>query len=129
MKKITLSILVVLAVSALLAPIATAQGFQLPTISVNPASYDFGQVPTFGVASIKITVTNSGDLALIVDAVKTKAPFQDNATSFTVPAHSSRNIEIYFFPTAQTTYSSVCTIQSNAHNAPVLNIPLTGEGI
>ena len=108
---------------------ATAGEFLLPIISVEPASYDFGSVPIGALSPAALLVTNSGDAPLFVNAVKTKAPFGDGATSFTVPGHSSRRVNIYFAPTSPGTFNSVCTFQSNAHNAPVLNVPLSGVGV
>jgi hypothetical protein len=108
---------------------ATAGEIMLPVISVEPGSYDFGPVPLFALASGYIRVINSGDMPLVVNAVKTKAPFLDGATSFTVPGHSSRRVLIGFAPTVLGPASGVCTIQSNANNAPVLNVPLSGEGV
>jgi hypothetical protein len=104
-------------------------GLLLPIITVQPTSYDFGSVPLNAIATGYLLVTNEGDAPLIVNAVKTKAPFLDGATSFTVPAHSSRRITIGFAPTVLGPAYGYCTIQSNAHNAPVLNVPLSGVGV
>jgi len=129
MKKIALSCIVLLSAALLFAVPASADSFLLPIISVSPASYDFGPVPVYAIASADFLVTNSGDVPLVVSAVKTKAPFMDNATSFTVPGHSSRRITIYFAPTALGSYTGVCTILSNAANLPTYNIGLAGEGV
>ena len=129
MKKLAFGLLALTISLGLLSTAASAQGFLLPIITVEPGSYDFGPVPIGAIASADLLVTNSGDLPLIVNAVKTRAPFNDNATSFTVPGHSSRRVSIAFIPTAVGTFSSVCTFQSNAANEPVLNVPITGTGI
>jgi hypothetical protein len=109
---------------------AHAGGLELPIISISPSSYDFGNVPVSAVAAGSITVTNlSADSDLVVDAVKTKAPFSDDTTSFTLAPGHSRVINLAFAPTAPVTYNSVCTIQSNASNGTVKHIPLTGTGV
>jgi hypothetical protein len=105
-------------------------GLPLPQISVTPASYDFGNVPIGAVASGALLVKNIGGGTLIVDAVKTKAPFLDGvSSSFTLGPGRSRRVNIGFAPTAPVQYNSVCTFQSNAANTPVLNVPLTGWGV
>ena len=127
MKKIALSLALLTAL--LVGSLALAGGgLLLPVISVEPGSYDFGSVPLGAAATGYLLVTNSGDAPLIVNAVKTKAPFMDGETSFTVPAHSSRRITIGFAPTVPGSANGYCTIQSNAHNAPVVNVPLSGFG-
>jgi hypothetical protein len=103
---------------------------QLPLISVTPSSYDFGEVPVGAVAQGNLLVTNdSADSPLIVKAVKTKAPFSDGATSFTLQPGQSRRVRIAFAPPATGQYNSYCTFVSNAANAPVLNVPLSGTGV
>ncbi|GJM43992.1 MAG: hypothetical protein DHS20C21_08340 [Gemmatimonadota bacterium] len=109
---------------------ADAQGLQLPLISVTPTSVSFGNVPVYAVATESIVVTNdSADSPLVVSAVKTKAPFSEAVTSFTLQPGESRRIDIAFAPTATVSYNGTCTIQSNANNAPVLHVPLSGTGI
>jgi hypothetical protein len=109
---------------------AYAGEIQLPLISVTPTSYDFGQVPVYAVAQGALLVTNdSADSDLIVTAVKTKAPFSDGASSFTLGPGQSRRVSIAFAPPAPGQYNSYCTFISNAANHPVLNVPLSGTGV
>lgn len=112
------------------APTADAQGLQLPLISVSPTSLDFGNVPVNSIATQSILVTNdSADSPLTVSNVKTKAPFSETVTSFVLQPGQSRRIDISFAPTATVQYNSACTISSDAHNQPLLVVPLTGWGI
>lgn len=121
--------LAVLGIALLAGQSTQANGFQLPTISVSPTSVNFGSVPVGAVASQDIIITNgSPDLPLTVNAVKTKSPFSDNATSFTVPPSGSHTITVAFAPSSPIAYNGVCTIQSNATNSPTLNVPLSGMG-
>ncbi len=129
MKKLALG-LALLIVGLGLSGTAAVGQIMLPVISVEPASVDFGSVPVGALAHADIVVYNlSPDTPLSVKAVKTKAPFGDNATSFTVPPNGSRRVTITFAPSAPGTYNDVCTILSNAHNAPTLNVPLSGTGV
>lgn len=128
MKKLAIG-LAILVIGLGLSGAAQADEIELPVISVSPASYDFGNVPLNAVATGSLMVSNTGGSPLVVSAVKTKAPFGDNATSFTIQPGQSRRVDIYFAPTAATTYNSWCTFQSNAHNAPLLSVPLSGTGV
>jgi hypothetical protein len=107
-----------------------ADSLPLPQISVTPASYDFGNVSIHAGKTGTLVVKNIGGGTLLVDAVKTKAPFTDRVTSpFTLGPGQSRRVLIGFLPTQPIEYNSVCTFQSNAANGTVLNVPLTGWGV
>ena len=95
---------------------------------MTPSSYDFGTVPVGAVAQGSLLVRNTGGAPLIVNNVKTKSPFADGATSFTVPAGGSRRVNIAFAPPAAGQYNSYCTIESNASNNNLVIIPLSGTG-
>ncbi len=129
MKKLALALTILTLVAGFAGNAAaqTGGGLELPLIAVEPGSYDFGLVPLGAGAIGYLVVSNpSHDATLTVSAVKTKAPFSDGATSFTIPPLGSRRVMIYFLPLAPGSYESVCTFQSNAANAPVLNVPLSG---
>lgn len=128
MKKLALGFALLVAAFGFAGARVHAQGIPLPTISVSPSSYDFGNVPVGAVANTTLTVTNTGGGTLNVTAVKTKAPFGDNATSFSLGAGQSQQVIVTFAPSAPVQYNSVCTFQSNANNAPVLHVPLAGMG-
>lgn len=126
MKRFTL-VLLALGIGLFGGPVH-ADGLQA-VISVQPASYDFGNVPVNAVATASLLVSNTGNAPLVVSAVKTKVPFGDNATSFTLQPGKSRRVDITFIPPAPGQYSGGCTFQSNAGNAPLLNVPLSGTGV
>lgn len=128
MKKLILS-LMFLSICACAFSTAIGGGYQLPIISVTPDPYDFGNVPIGAIASGELTVSNSGDLPLIVTAVKTKAPFGDGARSFTVPGGESRKVKIWFRPTEVGYVTDYCTILSNAANDPSYDAVLEGTGV
>jgi hypothetical protein len=128
MKKLTLALgLAVIAIAATSVGVQS-QGIPLPQIQVTPSTYDFGTVPVGAVAQGNLLVTNTGGGPLIVNNVKTKSPFADGASSFTLQAGQSRRINIAFAPPAPGPYSSYCTIDSNASNNPLVIIPLSGTG-
>ena len=128
MKRLAVSLALVALVLAA-AGVHARDTFPAPQISVTPASYDFGNVPIGAVSPGTLMVKNIGSGTLIVRAVKTKAPFFDGATSFTLGAGQSRRVNIGFAPTAPVQYNSVCTFVSNAFNGTVLSVPLTGWGV
>ena len=118
-----------LAALALSAVGAQAQGIPLQQIQVTPSSYDFGDVPVYAVAQGTLTVKNVGGAPLVVTQVKTKLPFGDNATSFTVMPGKSKNITILFAPQSPGAASGYCTINSNDPSNPLVIIPLSGFGV
>lgn len=126
MKKLAAGL--VLVALALTAVGAYAQGIPLPQISVTPTSYDFGVVPVGAVAQGALLVTNTGGGILTVNNVKTKLPFSDGASSFTLHAGQSRRVNIAFAPPAPGQYNSYCTIDSNASNNQLVIVPLSGTG-
>jgi hypothetical protein len=128
MKKLAIGLmLLLLCVGA--TSIGNADEILLPIISVEPDPYDFGQVPLYSIARGTLIVSNSGETPLIVESVKTRAPFSDGATSFTVPPGGSRKVMISFQPTSVGVVSGPCTFISNAANEPTLTVTLTGEGV
>jgi hypothetical protein len=128
MKKLALGLMLLL-IGVGATSIGNADEFLLPIISVEPDPYDFGQVPLNAIARGVLVVSNSGDMPLIVESVKTRAPFSDGATSFTVPPGGSRKVMISFRPTTVGVVSGPCTFISNAANDPTLTVTLTGEGV
>jgi len=129
MKKLVFTFVLALAALGLTGSALRADGLQLPVISVTPAAYDFGNVPVGALATGYLVVSNTGDLPLVVSAVKTKAPFNDDSSTFTVQPGQTRRITISFAPGATIQYNGVCSISSNAYNAPLLNVPISGMGV
>jgi hypothetical protein len=100
-----------------------------PIISVTPSSVAFGQVPLFAIASTGLTVTNTGDEELQIFFIRTWAPFLDSEAYGCILAPGQyKKMQVGFAPTAVGQFSSSCSFMSNAQNASVLNVPLTGEG-
>jgi hypothetical protein len=128
MKRLALT-LMALTICVIALSTAIADEFKLPIISVTPNPYDFGQVPIGAIANGSLLVSNNGDMPLIVTAVKTKAPFGDGATSFTVPPGGSRRVKIWFQPTSEGYFTGPCTFLSNAANDPAYTATLNGEGV
>jgi len=127
MKRLTLGLLALGFGLALAGAPAHTQGLAA-VISVDPASHDFGTVPVSAVATASLMVSNTGNAPLVVSAVKTKAPFGDNATSFTIQPGQSRRVDILFAPQSPGVYNDNCTFQSNASNGALFHVPLSGTG-
>ena len=130
MKTLKLAAGLACALLALSAVEVHAQGIQLPIIEVTPSSVDFGDVPIGAVAQQSIMIKNlSADSPLTVKQVKTKLPFGDTApTPFTIQPGQSRRVNLAFAPQSTGAHSGYCTIVSNASNARVVNVPLSGTG-
>jgi hypothetical protein len=129
MRKIVVSLALACVVLVASGSVALAQ-LQGPLISVNPTSYDFGQAPLYTVTSFVLTVYNTGDAPLTVYSVKTRAPFIDSVSApFIIAPGGHAKINVGFAPTQVGVFSGVVTLDTNAWNTPVVNVPLTGEGI
>lgn len=124
MKKLALSlVMLTLAFSAF-----AVSAHAAANISVTPASHDFGTVPVNALAQVNMLVTNTGDATLNVTSIGTAAPFLVSGTTFSLAPGKSRKIVVGFAPTAPIHYMGNLTIQSNAANAPTLNVALSGWG-
>ncbi len=105
----------------------TAQG---QTVSLSPTTLNFGNV-VFGSTSAikKVTLTNTGSVALSITSIVASANFvETNTCGSSVSAGAKCTISVAFSPTATGAYSGTVTITDNASNSPQ-TIALVGTGI
>ncbi len=108
-----------------------------PAVSLSPTSLSFGdqQVNTTSAAST-VTLTNSGNAALIINSIGLSGPNRgDFAQSNTCPSSSSTlaagascTINVTFTPTATGSRSANVTITDNASGSPQ-SVALSGTGV
>jgi hypothetical protein len=108
-----------------------------PLISVTPSSFDFGSVVVGQTSSPQsFVVTNTGGANLIIFAVTIKGPFalefriiSNTCTVSTLAPGATCTIIVVFAPTTVNHASASLVITSNAANAPMLGVPLEGNGV
>ncbi|MBX7223810.1 MAG: choice-of-anchor D domain-containing protein [Blastocatellia bacterium] len=102
-----------------------------PAIAVNPPSISFGNVTINQTSSQTMTITNTGNDVLTVNAVSvTGQGFQVQGVpsgSFQVQAGSSQSFQVTFAPTSTGNFSGAVTINSNARNQQTVTASLTGS--
>jgi len=100
-----------------------------PGISVNPTSLPFGQVTVGSIATLPLTVTNTGDANLVISQVTCPQGFStDFPGTATLGPGAQEQLSVTFSPTAQQTYSDNLQIGSNAPTSSTV-VPVSGEGV
>jgi len=100
------------------------------TLSVNPASFNFGSVNIGSGVSQPISVTNSGTANVTISNVSVSGPgFDASGASGTVlsPGQST-TLNVTFTPATTASVTGSVTIPSNAANSPA-SISLSGTGV
>ena len=123
--------LVVLAATDFLLAAQQAQG---PELSVSPTTIDFGIVPVGTTASQVLTLTNTGDQTLTIDAADvtldagTGAPFAADATfPVEVSPFSSGSLTLTYTPSEAASTSATLSFTSNSTTNPG-TVSLQGTG-
>jgi hypothetical protein len=112
----------------------TGLGTAPPAVSVSPSSLTFSsQLVSTPSAPTVITLTNTGDLMLLVNGVvfsgtNTSDFSQTNDCTSGLPGGSSCAINVIFTPGATGTRSAILSIINNAANSPQ-TIAVSGNGI
>ena len=116
--------------------LSQAQQESPPSVSLNPASLDFGdQVVKRPSKPQRITVTNSGGKLLYVNSATitgdNRSDFSltnDTCTGATIAPGKSCVLDVAFTPTATERRAATLTLNDNAPDSPQ-QIALTGNGI
>ncbi len=105
----------------------TAQG---QTVSLSPTTLNFGRVAFGSTGAVKkVTLTNTGSVALSITSIVASANFiETNTCGSSVSAGAKCTISVTFSPTETGAYSGAVTITDNANNSPQM-IALVGTGI
>ncbi|MGB8128207.1 MAG: choice-of-anchor D domain-containing protein [Candidatus Angelobacter sp.] len=113
-----------------------------PTVSVNPASIDFGAIPLQYFAGIAVNVSNTGpceDLAatltvtgaeyLLTTGNPTTIPTSNPPINTTIPSGTSQSFTVVFAPTTLGIAGGTLTITSNDPANPSVSVPLAGNAV
>jgi outer membrane protein assembly factor BamB len=101
-----------------------------PVINV-PSSYNFGTRRVGSSNTWILTIQNQGAQALVVDSARfTSSAFsiESGVLPVSILPLASRNVRVWFFPSAAVAYTDTMKIYSNAGNLPVAPIALSGQG-
>jgi hypothetical protein len=109
-------------------PLATA-GVQLTTVTVNPASLDFGHEGYNTISAVQtVTLTNTGGIALAVGQIATTGDFATgNCSNITLNAGARCDISVTFTPTQAGARSGRLIIPANVDGFSIA-VPLIGTG-
>lgn len=102
-----------------------------PAIAVDPTEHDFGVVSIGQSSTITFTATNTGAAPLALSKYLLSGasnPYRVTAQSVTLDPEQSSTFTVTYKPTDEAVSVAVLTLESDAANAPALQIPLTGQG-
>lgn len=107
-----------------------------PRINVNPGQLDFGNVSLYEEKTRNISVSNVGDVALIVSTPQiaggSTSPFSliMGEQGFTIPPNdTARTISIEFVPKFPNNFSDTLYIRANDPEDSLMHVLLTGTGV
>jgi hypothetical protein len=102
-----------------------------PEISVNPTSYNYGDITVNDSDSVYVKIINTGDGDLsVTDIVPQDADLVTlSATSFTISSNDSDSVLVKIFPTATGTVYDTLTITNNDADEGSLEVPLEVNGL
>jgi len=99
-----------------------------PAIEVVPTVLEFGELFVENSLTLPLEVRNFGTETLIVHGITTGDPAVTvTPTTLTLPADSSQIVDVSFTPTVPGVLQSILTIDSNAPNGPLLEVPTVGS--
>lgn len=104
---------------------------RLPTakIAVDPPALDFGPTAVGTSVTLPVTVSNPGELDLVVSNILIGAgEFSVDNASFTIPEGGSLVINVSFSPSSAMVFDNSMTIVSNAVNSWAGTLPVRGIG-
>jgi ribulose-5-phosphate 4-epimerase/fuculose-1-phosphate aldolase len=102
-----------------------------PEISVNPTSYDYGNITVNDSDSVYVKIVNTGDGSLSVTDINwiTAAQIAVNDTDFTISANDSDSVLVYFKPQSAGAKVDTLTIVNNDADESNLEVPLAATGV
>jgi parallel beta-helix repeat protein len=109
-------------------------GASVPTISVSPASYSFGNIQVGSSSAAQtFTITSTGVADLVIGAIALTganasefSKLNDNCSGRTIAPSNSCTIQAVFSPTSTGVKTANLSIPSNA---PTANVPLIGASV
>ncbi len=101
-----------------------------PDIVVTPTSLDYGPVFIGGVSNKTLEIENDGtDVLTVSSLVTTHADYTTSVANAVIPPGTSQAIIVSYAPTSTGQNPATLTLTSDDPDEPVIDIPLTGEGL
>ena len=107
-----------------------------PEIEVTPSSYNFGDVEWKASDTAILTISNTGDESLSISGITINDDFNvfsSDIDPLSLPINllpgEFREIVLSFTPNAIQTYEGSLVIESNDADEPIVEIPLSGNGV
>ena len=105
----------------------------IPGISVNPTSFNFGDLNVASTSDKQVTVRNDGNANLIIGTITSPSlPFSkiaDNCSGQTFAPAASCIVTYRFSPTSEGSFSSNSNIPSNDPDESTVTVSLNGIGV
>ena len=106
---------------------------EVPDITVDPGSWDFGELAAGETASTSIRILNDGDESLFIANVVLEdadAPYDIGPLgTLMIPPGQATEFSLEFLPATGVTYDVNVLIDSNDPDEPTVAVPITGLGI
>lgn len=91
---------------------------------------NFGDVLINETKEMPLTIMNDGEGELIINSIQFEEPaFSSNVTDFPLRIKESKEIQLFFNPTKEESYSADMTINSDAVNKPNYTKRILGKGV
>ena len=102
-----------------------------PVLLVNVDQVAFGQVPVGFLITKRVTLANGGDQALELSRIATEGDAVFEVSQGATVVESGKEVEIIvtFAPDALRTFAGSLVVESNASNARMKAVPLSGVGV
>ena len=101
----------------------------VPQIEVDPQAVAFGEVPLGATRRIGLIVKNVGEAPLVLNTVDTTTPFAALIEDFEIGPQSEGRLDVAFTPVNAEQATGDLIISSNAEDAPMLTVALSGVGV
>lgn len=98
-------------------------------IAVEPESVDFGRVALGAAVERTLVLRNKGSIVLMIEGFETDAPFVAPVETSSIGIGQEIEVTVGFRPTALGAQSGTLMIASTDPDVPVVEVPLSGEGI
>lgn len=104
-----------------------------PILTLNSEEIGFGEIPIHNEVEKRLTIVNAGGEPLEVSGVEITgagaAAFKASPEHLSVVANGEAQLLVQFTPVAVIDYVAALELSSNASNAKVKSVPLSGSGV
>jgi len=101
------------------------------SLSVEPEEIDFGEVGVGRVQNSNLTIRNTGNVNIIIDAIDLEEGVfsVDFENPVEINPEQSLELTVSFSPLERGDFATEMIVHSNSQDTPEVSIPLSGEGV